>query len=72
MTIQSISPALLAEMPKEVIAIAYAASRVGGHAVADNIDDAIRTEWATGYVRGYIDLEPPFPVSDYFIEHPPE
>ena len=64
----TISPALLAETPKEVLALAYAASRFGGHVFADNADDAIRTEWAMGYVRGYIKQEPPFPVSDYHVD----
>ena len=68
MTFEQISPDLLDETPKEVIAMAYAASRDSGHAIAENIDDAIRMEWAMAFVRGHTALKPPFDTADYFVE----
>ena len=68
MHFETISAELLDQTPKSVLAMAYASSRDGGHAIAVSIDDAIRTEWAMSFVRGHVTEKPPFDYTVFYSE----
>lgn len=68
MQIQPVSPALLHSMPKEVLATLCSSIWEFGATRGDNIDEALRLEWAMQFVRGNVSEKPPFDHTVYYSE----